>query len=76
MSSTSHAVDPAHYTIPVAAGSAVVKRHSARMHVLREPSGAIKWAPVRRGQLKAANPGAAAAMGYAAQIAKTTDAGK
>jgi photosystem II stability/assembly factor-like uncharacterized protein len=67
-------IDVSHYWPAVATGSTLVKRHTARMHVLREPSGAIKWATVVRGKLDAAN-NVGGTVGYEAQIARTTDGG-
>lgn len=70
-------VDSSLYTPQPAVGSTIVKRQAARVHLLREPSGALVWAAVKRGSLLAANPRVGAGVdGYAAQLARTTDGGK
>jgi photosystem II stability/assembly factor-like uncharacterized protein len=69
-------VNVEHYSPAVAVGSVLVKRHTARMHILREPSGDIKWATVVRGKLDAANLEDGSGSGYSAEIARTTDGGK
>ena len=65
-------VDVTHYREAIAPGATLVKRHASRVHLLQEPSGALKWASVRSGRLHAANGGGE----YQAQIAKTSDSGK
>ena len=60
------------YTPEVAVGSTLVKQQSSHVHLLREPSGTLRWAFVKRGHLRAALGNTT----YAAQIATTTDAGK
>ena len=49
----------------------------ARVHLLKEPSGALKWALVKRDRLHSANAGVEAPIdNWEAQIATTTDGGK
>ena len=63
-------VNSEHYWPAVAEGSTLVKRHTARMHVLREPSGEIKWASVVRGKLDAANLEGGVGSQYSAECVK------
>ena len=65
-------VDPDNYAEPIAKGATLANRRAARVHLLQEPDGALKWASVKRGRLHAANGGGE----YQAQIAKTSDSGK
>jgi hypothetical protein len=50
-------VRPGDYVNDVAHGATLVKKQGARVHLLKEPSGALKWAAVRRGRLHSANAG-------------------
>ena len=67
---TETAVDVSRYTTKLAQGATLVKRQSSRLHLLREPSGALKWAFLGSGDVNSGTDN-----GYAAQIARTTDAG-
>jgi photosystem II stability/assembly factor-like uncharacterized protein len=70
------AVDVTRYTPNVPVGSTLVKKQSARLHLLREPNGDLTWAWIKPGKL--AQGGGRRAQGgeYVAQIATTTDGGK
>ena len=70
-------VRSADYLNEVAPGSTLVKKQGARAHLLKEPSGALKWALVKRDRLHSANAGVVAPINsWEAQIAATQDAGK
>jgi len=70
-------VRPGDYVNDVAHGATLVKKQGARVHLLKEPSGALKWAAVRRGRLHSANAGVEAPIeDWEAQIATTVDGGK
>ena len=75
-------VDPAHYTVPVAPGSRLVRARGSRLHLLQAPGaapgapGGLQYATVRREARAAANAGPNGTTDWEAQIAKTEDGGK
>ena len=69
-------VDPSLYFAPaVPVGSTLIKRQSARLHLLREPSGALRWAFAKSAPLPR-RAGSTTDEEYVAEIAVTADAGK
>ena len=70
-------VRPGDYINDVAVGATLVKKQGARAHLLKEPSGALKWALVKRDRLHSANAGVEAPItDWEAQLATTADGGK
>jgi hypothetical protein len=74
------AVHPEHYVNAVEAGSTLVKMQSARVHLVKSPSGAVHWAWVKKEAFAAAvtgTPGLSnSSTSWDAQVARTTDGGK
>ena len=66
---------PRDYMNEIKPGSELVKKQSARVHLIREPDGKIVWGIVKRGHLHSANLGVMDPSNWTAAISRTTDAG-
>ncbi len=70
-------VEPAHYVNAVPEGSRLVKMQSARIHLLKTPSGKLMYAQVKKAFfVPAVTGGSGNTTTWDAQVGKTADGGK